>query len=83
MHGNLVQQNIAADPTGAASRRGERLAALYGRQRKGKMRDEEDGTDGPCVEVVMQNKKARRSIFEDGAFHFGIGSVYDSGSKRL
>ena len=28
VHGNLVQQNIAANPTGAASRRSEGLAAL-------------------------------------------------------
>ncbi len=83
VHGNLIQQNVAADPAGAASRGRERLAALDRGQRKGEMRDEKNSADSPRVEVVMQNKKIRRSIFEDGALHFGVGGVNDSGAQRL
>jgi len=63
-HGNLVQQNIAADPTGAASRRRERFTAFDRGQRKCEMRDEKDCADGRCVEVVMQYEEIGSSVFE-------------------
>ncbi len=69
MQGNLIQQNVAADPAGAASSRGERFAALDGGQRKREMGDEKDGADGPRGEVVVQDEKIRGSVFEDGVLH--------------
>lgn len=45
------------------------------------MRDEKDRPDGPCFQVVVQNEKVRGSVFEDGALHFRIGGINDSGPK--
>ncbi len=42
------------------------------------MRDEKDRADGPCVEVVMQDKQIRGSVFENRVFHFRVGGVDDS-----
>jgi hypothetical protein len=83
VHRNLIQQNVAADPTGAASSCRERLATFEGRQRKGEMRNEKDGANSPGVEVVVQDEEIRGSVFEDGAFHFRIGGVDDSAPWRL
>jgi hypothetical protein len=47
------------------------------------MRDEKDGADGPRVEVVVQNKKIRCSVFQNSALHFGVSGVDNSGAKRL
>src|SRR5712692_7372909 len=80
MHGNLVQQNVAADPAGAASRRSERWALFECRQREREMGNEKNGADGPRVEVVVQDKEIRSSVFEDGALHLGVSSVDDSGA---
>jgi hypothetical protein len=80
MNGNPIQQNIAANPTGAASRRRERLATLDGGQRKREVGDEKDRADSPCVEVVVQDEEIGGSVFDDGAFHFGAGSVNNSGT---
>jgi hypothetical protein len=44
------------------------------------MRDEKNGADGPRVKVVMQDEEIGRSVFEDGALHFGVGGVHDFGA---
>jgi hypothetical protein len=46
------------------------------------MGDEKDGADGPCVEVVVQDEKIGSSVFENGALHFGVSGVDNSGAKR-
>ncbi len=45
------------------------------------MGDEENRADGPRVEVVLQNEEIRRSVFENGALHFGVSGVDDSGAN--
>ncbi len=47
------------------------------------MGDEKNRPDRPGIEVVVQNKEIWSSIFENGALHFRIGGVDDSGAKRL
>jgi len=42
------------------------------------MGNEKDGADGPRVEVVVQDKEIRSSVFEDGTPHFGVSGVDDS-----
>ena len=83
MRGNLVQQNIAAKPTGAASSCGERLATLDRGQRKGKMGNKKDGADDPRIEVVVQNKKIRCSVCENGALHFRVRGIDNSPAERF
>ncbi len=65
MHGNLIQQNIAANPTGAASRRSKRWAFFESRQRESEMRNKKNRADGPRVEVVVQDKEIGSSVLED------------------
>ena len=38
---------------------------------------EKNSPDGPCLEVVVENEEIGCSIFEDGAFHFGVSGVDD------
>ena len=45
------------------------------------MGDEKKCADGPRVEVVVQDEEIRRAVFEDGAFHFGVGGVDDFAAK--
>ncbi len=80
MYGNLIQQNIAANPTGAASRRRQRFATLDRGESKREMRDEKNCSDGPRVEIVVQYEKIRGPVFEDCALHFGVGGVDNSGA---
>src|SRR5260370_13039485 len=47
------------------------------------MGDEEDGADGPRVEVVVQDEEIGSSVLDNGALHFGVGSVDDSCAQRL
>lgn len=42
------------------------------------MGNEKNRPNRPGVEVIVQNKEVRSSVFEDGALHFGIGGVEDS-----
>ena len=44
------------------------------------MGDEKNRPDGPRVEVVVQDEEVRGPVFEDGALHFGVGGVDDSGA---
>ena len=45
------------------------------------MGDEENGPDGPQVEVVVQDEEIRSPVFEDGALHLGVSRVDDSGAE--
>ena len=45
------------------------------------MGDEKDRADSPRVEVVVQYEEIRGSVFEDGAFHFGVGGIDDFGTE--
>ena len=47
------------------------------------MGDKKYGTDGPRFEVVVQDEEIGGSVFEDGAFHLGVGGINDSASQRL
>jgi hypothetical protein len=47
------------------------------------MGNEKNCPDGPCVEVVVQDKEIGSAVFEDGAFHLGVGGVDDLASHRL
>src|SRR5260370_33089921 len=47
------------------------------------MGDEEDGADGPRVEVVVQDEEIGSSVLDNGALHFGVGSGDDSCAQRL
>ena len=47
------------------------------------MGDEKNRPDGPGAEVVVQDKKIRGSIFEDGALHFGVSGVANLGTERF
>ncbi len=47
------------------------------------MRNEKNRSDGPRFEVVVQDEEIRGSVFEDGALHFGIGGVNNSGPQRF
>ncbi len=44
------------------------------------MGDEKDGADGPRVEVIVQDEEIGSSVFEDGALHFRVSGVDDSGA---
>jgi len=83
VNGNFVQQNIAANPTSAASCRSEWFAAFDRREREREMGDEKNRADGPRVQVVVQDKEIRGAVFQDGALHFGVGGINDSGAERL
>src|SRR5882724_2522425 len=45
------------------------------------MRDEKNCPDGPGVEVVVQDKEIRSSVFENGALHLGVSRVDNFGTE--
>src|SRR5260370_1953180 len=47
------------------------------------MGDKKNGPDGPQAEVVVQDEEIWSPIFEDGALHFGVSGVDDSGTEGL
>jgi hypothetical protein len=47
------------------------------------MGNEKNGPNGPRVEVVVQDEEVGSSVFENGALHFGVSGVDDSGAQRL
>src|SRR5260370_42382439 len=75
VQGNLIQQNVAAYPASAASGRSERWGFFECRQGESEMGNEKNRSDGPRVEVVVQDEEIGSSVFEDGALHFGIRGV--------
>lgn len=77
---NLVEDDVAADPTGAACGSSERLAAFKGGKCKSEMGNENDCLNGPLRKVVVQDIKIRRAVFKDGSLHLGVRSVHDSGA---
>lgn len=83
VRGNLFQQNVAADPAGAASCRRKGFAAFDGRKREGEVGNENDGANGPGGEIVVQNIEIRRVVGEDGAFHLRIGGVENLRAERF
>jgi hypothetical protein len=44
------------------------------------MGDEKNRSDGPGIEVVVQDEEIGSPIFEDGTLHFGVSGVNDSGA---
>lgn len=78
LHGNLVENNVAADPTRTASGGGEGPATFNGGERKGEMGNQNDRLNGPVRKVVVQHIKIRCAVFENGAFHLGICGIYAS-----
>lgn len=83
VNGNLIEDDVASDPTGSASGGSQRFAAFDGRKCKSEMRNENDRLNGPPREVVVQDIKIRRAVLEDSLFHFGIRGVDDSGAYGL
>jgi len=47
------------------------------------MRDENNRTDGPSSEVVVQDIQIGRAVFDYGALHFGVGGIEDFGTERF
>lgn len=80
---DFIEQDVAADPSGAASGWGERRAAFDGGKRKCEMRNENDGADGPCGQVIVQDVEIWGAVGEDGALHLRIGRVENLRAKRF
>jgi len=47
------------------------------------MGNEKNGPDSPSIKVIVQNKKIRSSVFENGALHFGVGGIENFGAERF
>jgi hypothetical protein len=76
-----IQENVAADPTGASCGDGERCSAFQGRESEGKVRDEHEGRDSERIELIVQKKQVRRAALEDGGTHLCVGTIGESGAK--
>src|SRR5258708_37345092 len=70
---NFVEEDVAADPSGAAGGWRERRAALGGGKGGRRMWDEDYGADGPGGEGVVEDGEVGGAGFNDGALHFGVG----------
>ena len=66
---DFVEEDVAADPSGAASCWGERCAAFDGGESEREVRDENDRADGPGGQVVVQHIKIWSAVCEDGTLH--------------
>jgi len=83
VHRNFVQQDIAADPSGTASGGRERRAAFDGGKREREMRNEDDGTNGPGGQIVVQDVEIGSAVGEDGALHLREGGIENFLSERF
>ena len=82
VRGNLFQQNVAADPSGAAGGWCERFAAFDGGKSEREVGNENDGADGPGSQIVIQDVETGRAVGEDGALHLRVRRIDDSCSER-
>lgn len=80
---NLVEDDVAADPSRSASCRSERLSALDGSERKRKPGNENQRSHRPCGRIVMKDVEVRSTVFEDGALHLGVCGVDNFAAQRF
>ena len=80
--GDFVEEDVAADPACAPCCWRERWAFLDGRESEGEMRHEDDAADCPVGEVVVEDVEIGSAVFDDSAFHFGVGGVDDFRADR-
>lgn len=73
--GNFVEKDIAADPSGATGGWRKRRADFDGGKRESEVRNENDRSDGPSSQVIVQDVEIRRAVGEDGALHLRISRV--------
>jgi len=72
---NLVEKDIAADPSCAPSCRPQWFAPLKSREREGKLWNEHEGLDFPRQQVIVQDVQIGRPVFNDCQFHLRVGRV--------
>ena len=75
---DAIQSKVAADPAGAARRARKWWAFDDGGGRKSKMRDEQQISNAPGLQIVLHKIKTRQLVVADGVHHRRIRAVRDA-----
>ncbi len=81
--GDAGEDDIAADPSGAASLRAKRFSLFNGGKRESEARDEDEIADAPEVWFIVHGEEIGGAAGKDGAAHGEVGGVYDTVAKGM